>query len=434
MTQIPSNRKDYFSRSLMLLLPLAFASGLPLVLTGGTLQAWMSSAHINLTDIGLFSLVTLPYSLKFLWAPLMDRYVPPFLGRRRGWLLVTQFLIMLAIAAMALAGPGHLKWLAGAALALALVSASQDIVGDAYRTDVLYPEERGPGAALWVMAYRVGFAASGVATLYCVGRFHIRWETAYCAMAALMGIGVLGSIMAPEPSGVAAAPRTLADAVWRPLQAFVLKPEGWLVVLFILVFKIPEFLADTMTIPFLKSLGVDNELIGLVRQGFGTIVLIIGTAVGGALLARLPLRACLWICGILHGISNLSYLLLVHMGPRIDILCLVVAIEYFIIGLTTTAFVAFLMGHCDSRYSATQYALLSGAMALSRTLAGTPSGWIAQHVGWGPYFMISMSTMVLGLLLLPWTPMVRQESEPAPGFPVSMPDATVPMSTPSLPN
>jgi len=401
-------REVYFNRRMLVLLPLAFASGLPLVLTGGTLQAWMSSAGVNLKDIGLFTLVTLPYAVKFLWAPLLDRYVPPLLGRRRGWLVITQLLVMLAIGAMALAGPSHLQGLAAAALALALVSASQDIVGDAYRADVLPAQERGAGAAVWVMAYRVGFAASGVATLYCVGRFGIRWETAYGAMAALMGIGILGSFLAPEPPPTAGAPRTLADAVWHPLQAFLLKPEGWLVVAFILVFKIPEYLADTMTIPFLKSIGVPDQTIGLVRQGLGTIILIAGTTVGGALVARLPLRRCLWICGILHGLSNLSYLLLVYLGPRLEVLCVVVAIEYFIIGVTTAAFVAFMMGHCERRYSATQYALLSGAMALSRTLAGTPSGWLAQGVGWGPYFLISMSTMVPGLLLLPWTPMERR--------------------------
>jgi PAT family beta-lactamase induction signal transducer AmpG len=403
-----SIREVYFNRRLMLLLPLAFASGLPFVLTAGTLQAWMSSAGVNLKDIGLFSLVTLPYSLKFLWAPLMDRYIPPLLGRRRGWLLMTQLLIVPAIIAMALAGPTHMNWLAGAALALAFASASQDIVGDAYRADLLPPEERGSGAAVWVMAWRVGFAASGVATLYCVGRFGISWQAAYCAMAVLMGVGIVGSIVAPEPTGVAAAPRTLAEAVWHPLRAFLLKPEGWLVVTFILVFKIPEFLADTMTIPFLQSIGVKPETIGLVRQGFGTIILLVGTTVGGAMVARLPLRKCLLICGVLHGVSNLSYLLLVFVGPRLDALCMVVAIEYFIIGLTTTAFVAFLMGHCDSRFSATQYALLSGAMALSRTLVGAPSGWIAQRVGWGPYFLVSMATMAPGLLLLPWVSMARK--------------------------
>jgi MFS transporter, PAT family, beta-lactamase induction signal transducer AmpG len=402
-------RGPYSDRRMLALLPLAFASGLPYLLTAGTLQAWMTGVGIDLKSVGYASLIGLPFALKFLWAPLMDRYVPPLMGRRRGWLLIAQLLIVLAIVAMAWTGPGQLRLFAVFAVALALASASQDIVGDAYRVDLLPPRQRGAGAAVWVMGYRIGLAASGVGAMYCVGRYGMRWETAYFLLAGLMGVGIAGSFLAPEPRNVAPPPRTLVQSAWIPLKAFLLKPEGWLVIAFVLVFKIPEFLADTMTIPFLKKIGVTEDVIGLVRMGFGTVILIIGTTVGGAMVARMSLRKCLWICGILHGISNLSYLLLVHAGPSLPMLFIVVAIEYFIIGLTTAAFVAFLTGHCDSRYSATQYALLSGLMALSRVAAGTPSGWIAEHVGWNSYFLISMATMSLGLLLLPWTPMTRAE-------------------------
>lgn len=410
-------RNPYRDRRMLALLPLAFASGLPYLLTAGTLQAWLTGVGIELKSIGYASLIGLPFALKFLWAPLMDRYVPPFMGRRRGWLLIAQLLIVLTIAAMAWTGPGQLKLFAVFAVFLALASASQDIVGDAYRVDLLPAEQRGAGAAVWVMGYRVGVAASGMGALYCVGRFGMRWETAYLLMAGLMTVGVVGSFLAPEPVNVAPPPRTLIESAWIPLRAFLLKREGWLVIAFVLVFKIPEFLADTMTVPFLKKIGVTDDVIGLVRMGFGTVILIIGTTVGGAMVARMSLRKCLWICGILHGLSNLSYLLLVHAGPSLPALFIVVAIEYFIIGLTTAVFVAFLTGHCDSRYSATQYALLSGLMALSRVAAGTPSGWIADQVGWTWYFLISMATMTLGLLLLPWTPMSRADDTlhmPAP--------------------
>lgn len=409
----------YVNRRMGPMLLLGLGSGLAYTLCTDTLQAWLTDQGLTLKDLGVAAVIALPFSLKFLWAPLMDRYVPPLLGRRRGWLAITQVALALLTLMLAASGEGP-KWQLGLlALMLAFMGASQDIVGDAYRTDRLEEKERGAGAAVWVMGWRGGYAMSGIAAFILVGKGWMSWATAYQVMAALMVIPLLGTLWAEEPPAAPQAPATLAQTFTEPLRDFALSPRSLLVILFILLFKAPDFMAGQMTIPFLRR-GADYspEVIGSVRQAMGVAVMVIGTFVGGAMCARLSLRTSLWTCAVLQGVSNLAFIPLLYAAGSVSALVATISVENFIAGMSNAVFVAFLTGHCSLRFSATQYALLSGVMALSRLGFGLPSGWIAEQAGWSLFFFISMLTMLPGLLMLPWVPLQRPPEEPPRGFAV----------------
>ena len=392
----------FANRRTAALLALGFASGLPLALTGDTLQAWMKDAKLDLGTIGLFSLVGLPYTIKFLWAPLMDRFVPPLLGRRRGWLLITQVLLIGAILAMAMVGPGgSLRWLAVMALLVAFCSASQDIVTDAYRTDVLPEEERGAGAAVSVMGYRIAMITTGAGALALAG-FGISWPVVYALMAGMLGIGIVASLLAPEPRQVVAPPPSLGDAVIHPLKEFLLRPDGWLVLTFVVLFKLPDVVAGSMSQLFMLDIGIPKPDIALIKQFLGVGITIAGALFGGGVVARLGLKRSLWLFGILQAVSNLGFWLLSLTGPSYTVMVGVIAVENFCAGLVTAGFAAFLMSQCDARYSATQFALLSSLMAITRVIAGAPGGFAAKEWGWSWFFLTSVLCGIPGMLLLPW--------------------------------
>jgi MFS transporter, PAT family, beta-lactamase induction signal transducer AmpG len=381
---------------------LGFASGVPLALTGDTLVAWMRDRQVDLAAIGLFSLVGFPYLLKFVWSPLMDRYVPPILGRRRGWILVVQVLLMVAIAAMALGNPSSsLLYVALLALMVAFLSASQDIVIDAYRTDVLPAEERGAGVAVSSTGYRVAMVTSGAGALI-LADWGLPWGGIYLLMAGAMGLGVLATLFAPEPERVVAPPQTLAEAVINPFFQFIKRPGGWLTLLFVAVFRLPDVTAGMMTLPFLMDVGFSKQSIGILRQFMGPAVVTAGALAGGIVVARLSLLQCLWIFAFVQALSNVSFLVLAQTGPRYDVLVGVVVVESFCTGLTLAGFLAFLISQCDPRYSATQYALLSSVMALARVFGGAPTGYVVEGVGWSWFFLITIAAGVPGVLLLPW--------------------------------
>jgi len=387
------------------LLALGFSSGLPLGLTGVTLQSWMSDAKIDLKTIGLFSLVTLPYTIKFLWSPIMDRYVPPLLGRRRGWLLVMQILLMLAIAAMGLIGTSSLHMLAGAALVVAFFSASQDIVADAYRTDVLPDVERGTGTAFFVTGYRIAYLAATGGTLFIAGRYDLPWSTIYFIMALAMGVGIVTSVLAPEPAQAGRPPESLAEAVIQPVLHFMTRRGWWLLILFVIVFKIPDVMLDTMKIPFLQqAIGFSKQQIGAIAQSYGLLMSIVGSLCGGVVVTRLGIWRALWLFGILQAISNAGFYSLILTGAHQGVLVGVISVENFCGGLVTAGFVAFLMSLCDVRYSATQYALLSSLMALTRVVGGAPTGYWVTGLGWPIFFMMTIVGAIPGLILLFWLP------------------------------
>jgi PAT family beta-lactamase induction signal transducer AmpG len=386
------------------LLFLGFASGLPLFLTSRTLQAWMTVEGVDLGSIGLFSLVALPYSLKFLWSPLLDRFVPPFLGRRRGWLAIAQVALTVAIAAMTLQNPPQaLQLLAINALLIAFLSATQDIAVDAYRTDILEEREMGAGAAVAVLGYRIALLVTGSLALILADR--LPWQIVYLLMAGLMALSLPFSIWAPEPVLRDRPPASLLEAVVLPFQEFFTRSgifKGFLILVFIILYKLGDALVNNMATPFLLQIGFTQTDIGAIQGGMGLIATIVGVLTGGAILSRLGINRSLWVFGGLQAFSNLVYFILAQIGRNYPFMVLAINVENFCAGLGTAAFVAFLMSLCNQRFSATQFALLSSLMAVSRDILAAPSGQIAKSIGWAPFFLLTLVAALPGLLLLPW--------------------------------
>lgn len=407
------------SRKMVALLLLGISSGLPLLLTSKTLQAWMTVEGVDLTSIGLFSLVTLPYSLKFLWAPILDRFALPFLGRRRGWLITLQIGLILAIAFMGFQQPAQaLQLLAINALFVAFFSATQDIAGDAYRADVLAEKEMGAGAAVFVLGYRVALLMTGSLALILADR--ISWTSVYLIMASIMIIGLIGTLIAPEPQGHVQLPASLSDAVLLPFGEFFQRLgalTGVFILCFIVLYKFGDALVNNMSTPFLLQIGFTQTDIGAIQGGMGLIATIVGALAGGAILSKIGINRSLWVFGGLQAISNLAYLMQAQLGRNYPFMVLTINIENFCAGLGTAAFVAFLMSLCNQRFSATQYALLSSLMAVSRDILVAPAGALAQATGWSFFFIISIVAAIPGLLLLPvfapWNP--KPIAIPKPG-------------------
>ncbi|HRC44284.1 MAG TPA: MFS transporter [Nitrospira sp.] len=382
-----------------IMLPLGFASGLPLALTGGTLQAWLTEAGLDLTTIGLFAYVGLPYTLKFLWAPVMDRIVPPWLGHRRGWMIVTQTGLALALTFMAFIGPGSgAQIFAALALGVAFLSASQDIVFDAYRTDLLKPDERGLGAATWVMGYRIAMIASGSLALIVAAR--LGWSSAYLCMAGLMALGIVTILMIPEPEAAKTAPQSMAEAVWGPLSEFLSRPMALALLGLIVLYKLGDAFAGALTTSFLlRGMAFSSEDIGLVRA-FGIGATILGAFIGGGLMPQLGLFRSLMVFGVLQALSNLSFLWLAWAGKSYAVMAFAVGFENLTGGMGTAAFVALVMSLCNHRYTATQFALLSSVEALGRVFLGWPAAKLVGIAGWGPFFFVTFLAALPGLWLL----------------------------------
>lgn len=399
-------------RRLAVILLLGFSSGLPLALTGGTLQAWMTVEGVDLSTIGIFTLVGLPYTWKFLWAPLMDRFVPPFLGRRRGWLLVTQLSLAALIAAMAFASPrGDLAWLALLAVAVAFASASQDIVFDAYRTDVAKPEQRGLAAAFTVVGYRVAMLTSGAAALVLVAGSGfipaLGWKNTYLVMAGLMGLGVLATLWGPEPEAAAPPPRSLDEAVWAPLKEFFSRNGAWVLLALIVLYKLGDAFAGSLTTAFLlRGAGFALDDVGYVNKGMGLAATIFGALFGGALMVRLGLYRALMAFGVLQAVSNLAFMALAAAGKSWPLMVFAVGFENLSGGMGTAAFVALLMALCDHRFTATQYALLSALASFGRVYVGPAAGYATdpKYLGlsWAVFFFLTFLLALPGLALLWW--------------------------------
>ncbi|AOV97573.1 muropeptide transporter AmpG [Edwardsiella hoshinae] len=387
-------------RSAVLLL-LGFASGLPLALTSGTLQAWMTVSGVDLKTIGFFSLVGQAYVFKFLWSPLMDRYTPPLLGRRRGWLLLSQILLLLTLFAMGLLDPQrHLWWLALLAVLVAFCSASQDIVFDAYKTDLLSAEERGAGAAISVLGYRLAMLVSGGLALWLADRY-LGWQATYWLMAALMLIGIAATLWAPEPQCDVPAPRTLEQAVLAPLRDFFQRDNAWLILLLIVMYKMGDAFAGSLSTTFLiRGVGFDAGEVGLVNKTLGLLATIIGALWGGVLMQRLSLFRALMLFGLLQGISNFGYWLLAITDKSLLTMGSAIFLENLCGGMGTAAFVALLMTLCNRSFSATQFALLSALSAVGRVYVGPLAGWFVELHGWPLFYLFSVIAALPGLALL----------------------------------
>jgi PAT family beta-lactamase induction signal transducer AmpG len=398
--------KIYLSKKMFIMLMLGFSSGVPLALTGSTLSAWLVSKGVDIQTIGLFSLVGLPYAFKFLWSPLMDRFVPPFLGRRRGWMIITQLTLVASIALLGFLNPSsQLVTIAMLAVAVAFFSASQDIVLDAYRTESLDAPERGAGAGVWIMGYRIAILISGAVAL--ILSDYLTWRVVYLIMGASMAIGCVTTLLCPEPSRTAPdgksieVPKSLMEAIVFPFVEFLRRPGAVEILLFVVLYKIGDVAAAQMTTPFiLKHIGFSRTELGTIFKGFGMIATIVGSLAGGALMARWTLKKSLFVFGVLQGISTISFVLLEFTGRQLWALSLVIGVENFCGGLGTAAYTALLMGLCNTKFTATQYALLSSLMAVSRYATGAPTGYLADAAGWIPFFTICTLLALPALLML----------------------------------
>ena len=377
---------------------LGFTSGVPLILTSSTLQAWMGDAGVDLKTIGLFALAGLPYTLKFLWSPLMDRYRPPFLGRRRGWILITFLTLMALLALMAGSDPhAHLHAVALLALAVAFVSASADINVDAYRTELLPGKLLGPGTSLHITGYRLGMVFAGALALILADR--ISWRGVYLVMALGLLPGAVATFLAPEPEGTA-VPRTLREAVVEPFVGFIRRKRSLEVLAFILLFKLGDNLCSSLNLPFLRSLDFSKTEIGLATKGVGMACLIGGGLLGGLLMSRWSLRRSLWVFGLLQMISMAGHVTLAVVGRNHALLLLTIAVENSIFAMGTVAYLALIQRCCDLRSTATQFALLTSLSAFARVLFASPAGYLAKAAGWPVFFLVCMALAVPGLLLL----------------------------------
>jgi len=378
--------------------PLGFAAGLPLYLTGGTLTAWMEESGVSIQMIGVFALVAIPYNLKFLWAPVLDRYQVPLLGRRRGWIALFQILLAGAIAVLALVDMSNdVLGVAAAALCVAVLSASQDVVVDAYRTDVLTPAERGRGSGLYVSGYRVALivAGSGAFLLADV----ISWRSTYLILAGLMMVTVVGTLWAPESTSTKPPP-DLRSAVVEPLTEFFRRRGALLVIAFIMLYRVGDAAANHMIAPFLLDIDFTKSEIGIVQKGIGMAATIVGALIGGLFIDRIGVIKALILFGLAQALANFGYLVLAVTDAGLGGLTAAVAIDNICNGLGTAAFVAYLMSLCHRRFSATQYALFTSAATLLGRLLGAASGFVVASYGWAVFFGCTIVLAVPAIVFL----------------------------------
>lgn len=405
----------YREKRVLVMLFLGFSAGLPLPLTGFTLRQWMSESNVALAAIGLTALIGIAYSFKFVWSPFMDRLALPWftarLGRRRGWLLPVQILLALSIAGLALTDPATAPVATVAvAVLVAFMSASQDIVIDAYRIETLSPEEQGAGLAAYIWGYRIALLVANAGALFIVG--FAGWPAAFIAMGILIGVGIVTCLVMQEPDvapppastrqGIAAALDWIKSAVVGPLVEFT-KRDAWVVLLaFVALFKLGEALAGIMTAPFYRSLGFSREEVAAISSVFGLFATLGGAAVGGLVVHRFGVFRSLIATGLLQMLSNLMYVALAHAGHDIGMLWLQVGVENFTDGLADAAFVAYLSSLCNVAFTATQYALLSSLAALPLRTLGASSGYLAEAMGWPSFFLLTTAAALPALCLAVW--------------------------------
>ena len=402
MTEIarPTLIQALGDKRLTAVLLLSFASGLPYNLTSFTVQAWLASEGLDIRTIGIFTLVTLPYLFKFLWAPFLDRYLPPILGRRRGWILIYQLCLSIAIAFMGFCSPTKDLYVLGvAAVLVAILSASQDIVIDAYRVDTIPVSERGLAAAVQSFGYRTAAMLAGAVLVLIAAR--LGWRLAFLMVACLMAATTLGTLWAPEPEVPGQPPRTLADAVWHPLRALFSQKGAWGFVLLVLLYKVGDAFALSLYSAFMiKGVGFSLSELSIAGKVNMTVSSMIGVAFGGWVYMRWGTFKSLLIFGIGQALTNLLYVWLAFAGKKVWLLVLATSLDTGIGGMGLAAFVAFLVSLCSANFSATQYALLSALASVPSKVMGYVAGVVVSHIGWANFFVVTCLTAVPGLILL----------------------------------
>ncbi|TXG77481.1 MAG: AmpG family muropeptide MFS transporter [Rhodocyclaceae bacterium] len=391
-----------------------FSSGLPLYLLLNLLPAWLKTEGISLKAIGLFALIQFPYTWKFLWSPLLDRYAIPLLGRRRGWMLLTQVMLLGVIAWLGQLSPSQdLSWVVYGAAAVAFVSATQDIVLDAYRREILREEELGLGNAVYVNAYRIAGLVPGSLSLILAD--HLPWSQVFGITALFMLPGMAMTLLVSEPHSAIAAPKTLREAVVEPFREF-LNRSGWrmaaLVLAFIFFYKLGDSMCTALATPFYLEMGYAKSDIGIIAKNAGLWPAVIGALLGGIWMVRLGINRALWLFGVVQLVSIFGFAWLAWQGPapvdaqRLAVLAVVIGFEALGVGLGTAAFVAFIARTTNQAYTATQFALFTSLAAVPRTFANAATGWLVESMGWLNFFWLCAALAVPGMLLLfkvaPW--------------------------------
>jgi PAT family beta-lactamase induction signal transducer AmpG len=406
--------RAFLNKRMLICVFIGFTSGLPLFTLVYLVQAWLRTEGVNLKEIGLFALIQFPYTWKFIWAPLMDRYVPRLPGwrpgRRRGWMIVTQLLVAVAIGALGFVSPKDQIWTVAALTALvAFFGASQDIAIDAYRRELLADTEQGLGNAVFVNAYKIAALVPG--SLGLILADHLPWSTVFLVTAAFMLPGMVLTLVVKEPEVHGTPPKNLRDAIIQPFREFIAR-DGWrtamLILGFIFLYKLGDTMATTLSTSFFLDIGFNKTQIGVIAKTVAFWASLAGGIVGGVWLMKIGISRGLWIFGVLQIVSTLGFAWLAKIGPSPVALAALYGFETFATGLTMAAFVAYIASTTDPRYTATQFALFTSLASVPRTLASASSGFVVAQTGWFEYFMICAALSIPGMLLLPkiapWRP------------------------------
>ena len=397
-------REAVLNRRMLICIFTGFASGMPLYVLFQLVPAWLKDGGVSLTEIGLFALVGIPYTWKFVWAPMMDRWIPPFLGRRRGWMLICQLALLLSIGILGSFEPARSTWLiAWLAAAVAFFSASQDVALDAYRREILPDEELGLGSAIHVQAYRISSLVPGSLSLILADT--LPWSTVFWITAAFMAIAVVMTLAVTEPKSELPTGTGLRQAIFAPFSEYLAR-RGWggllLVLGFMFFYKIGDNMATALATPFYLDMGFSKTQIGLVAKHAALWPAIFGGLVGGLIMIKIGINRALWLFGVVQVVSILGFAILANNGPVLWMLAAVISFEYLGVGMGTAAFTAFIARETSKTYAATQFALFTALAALPRTFANASTGMIVEEVGWVSFFLLCAILAIPGMLMLLW--------------------------------
>ena len=393
------------SRRMSVALIMGYMAGLPLELTSFVLKTWLREEGVDLTTIGLFALVGLPYTLKFITAPILDRFTIPLFGRRRGWLLIFQTGLMIAVFSLGTANPGQNPTIVACfAFLVAFFSASQDTVIDAYRREDLADEELGLGSSLYVSGYRVGMLLATGGGLILAD--HMPFSTVYAIMAACLLPGLITTLLTPEPATPFGTPRSLRAAIVEPFTEYFQRHNALWILAFILLYKIGDTMAGSMTAPFYVDLNYTKTEVGTVVKLFGFWAIMGGGLLGGIIMLRIGINRSLWIFGVLQAVSTAGFAVLSVSGHQVSALAAVIAFENLSAGMGTAAYAGFMASITNKKFTATQYALLTSLMGVPRVVAAAGTGYLAENLGWSGFFILCTLIAIPGMLLLlkfaPW--------------------------------
>lgn len=411
-----SFKEAIFNRRMLICIFTGFSSGLPLFVLYQLVPGWLRSEGVSLAEIGLFSLIGIPYVWKFMWSPLLDRFELPFLGRRRGWMLLTQVILFVSIALFGFVDPVMSIWsVAYLAAAVAFFSASQDIVIDAYRRELLSDQELGLGNSLNVQAYRVAGLVPG--SLAFILADHMPWRSVFLIVAAFMLVGIVVTLCINEARIEKNAPKTIRDAVVLPFQDFINRQglkSALHILAFLFLYKLGDSMATALQTPFFIDLGFTKTEIGVVAKTSGLVAMMIGLAIGGIVMLKLSISRALWLFGFVQIFSILGFAALAEIGNNVYALAFAMGFEYLGVGLGTAAFVAFMAQQTNPTFAATQFALFSALTALPRTFANATTGFIVENIGWTGFYFLCVGLAVPGMLMLfsvaPWSEKASEES------------------------